>query len=428
MKVTSKTITPTKVKLSVTADEASLSPIKAKVLKKLGAKVKVPGFRDGTAPPNMVEKHIDEQLLQSEFVDEALNHMYLKAASEQKLRPVSQPEVTLKKFVPFTTLEFEAEVEIMGEIKLPDYKKMSKKPKIVKIDPKDVDAVIDDLKKRMAEKKDVDRASKNGDQVWIDFKGEDMKGEAIKGADGKDYPLALGSKTFIPGFEDNLVGSKKDDEKEFTLTFPKEYGVKALANKKVKFAVKVTKVQEVIEPKLDDEMAAKLGPFKTVAELKENIKKELTHEKQGHADRELESEIVNAIADKTKMELPESFVKEQAEFILNDFKQNLTYRGQTYEQYLKDEQTTEEDHKKSLRPQAEKRVRTGLVMAEISNQEKIKIDDDEIEMRINLLKGKYQDPQMQGQLDTPQARREIASQVMSEKTLDRLKQLIVKKS
>src|SRR5690606_38690098 len=181
-----------------------------------------------------------------------------------KLRPVSRPSVNLKKFVPFTTLEFEAEVEVLGTVKLPNYKTMTKSVKKPEVTTKDVDAVIADIKTRMAEKKDVKRAAKEGDQVWIDFKGVDAKGQPVKGADGKEYPLVLGSDTFIPGFEKNLIGQNAGDKKTFTLTFPKDYGVKALANKKVTFTVTVTKVQEVIEPKVDNAFASRLGRFQSL--------------------------------------------------------------------------------------------------------------------------------------------------------------------
>lgn len=426
MQVTKKNLSDTKVSLVVSADDTVLKPIKEQTLKRLSTNVKVPGFREGTAPLNLVEKHLDQQLLQSEFVDEALNHMYAKAAQGEKLRPVSRPNVNIKKFVPFTTLEFEAEVEILGTVKLPNYKLMKKTAKKPEVTAKDVDAVIADLKTRMAEKKEVQRAAKDGDQVWIDFKGVDVKGEPVKGADGKDYPLLLGSNTFIPGFEKNLSGQKAGDEKTFTLTFPKDYGVKALVNKKVTFTVIVTKVQEVVEPKVDDDFAKKLGPFPGLKELKADIKKQLLQERTNQAERELENDIVKEIAEKTKMNLPQTLVDEQVEFLLRDMKQNLTYRGQTYNEFLEAEGKTDEAYRAELRPQAEMRVKTGLVLAEIASEEKIDVTPEELEIRLQLLKGQYKDQAAQGELDKPETRRDIASQLMSEKTLAKLKEYIVK--
>ncbi len=426
MQVTKKDVSDTKVTLSISADDSVLAPIKEKTLMRLSANVKVPGFREGTAPLAMVEKHVDPQLLQSEFVDEALNHMYAEAARAENLRPVASPNVTLKKFVPFTTLEFEAEVEILGTVKLPDYKKLKKTVKKAEVTVQDINKVIDDLKKRMAEKKDVDRAAKEGDQVWIDFKGVDAKGEPVKGADGKEYPLLLGSDTFIPGFEKNLLGQKPGSEKTFTLTFPKDYGVAALANKKVTFTVTVSKVQEVVEPAVDDAFAAKLGPFTSLSELKSDIKKQLAYEKQQELTRDLDNEIVKEIAEKTKLSVPESLVAEQVEFLLRDLKQNLLYRGQTYNEFLESEGKTAEQYEEGLKPQAEMRVKTGLVLAEIASEEKIDVTPEEVEIRLQILKGQYKDQAAQGELDKPEARREVASQLMSEKTLTKLREYIVK--
>lgn len=237
MQITRTDITPTKAKLVVTADETDLLKLKNHTLEHFRNRLKLPGFRQGKAPLNVVEKNADQTQLQAEFLDEAVNHLYQMAAEKEKLKPLGNPQVSLRKFVPFSELEFECEVDVLGKVTLGNYKAIKKSKPSVSVTAKDVNEVIDSLKVRSAEKKDVDRAAKKNDQVILDFKGTDAKGEAIKGADGKDYPLLLGSDTFIPGFEDNLIGLKPGEEKSFTLTFPKDYGVKALANKKVTFAV-----------------------------------------------------------------------------------------------------------------------------------------------------------------------------------------------
>jgi trigger factor len=410
----------TQVTLTVIASETELQPLKDQILRRFQHDAKIPGFREGKAPLPLVEKSVAPAQLQTEFLEEAVNQMYIRAVNEKKLRPVANPEVTLKKFVPFTTLEFEAKVEIVGEIKLADYKKMKKTKPEVKVVAKDVNEVISALQKRAAEKKDIDRAAKADDQVWIDFKGVDAKGEPVKGADGKDYPLILGSNTFIPGFEDHVIGMKANDEKTFTLTFPKDYGVKALANKKVTFTVTATKVQEVIEPKVDDEFAAKVGPFKSAEELKDDVKKQLKLERQQEADRQFENELIQEITAKSKVAVPKVLVDEQIDRIEREERQNLVYRGQTWQEHLADEGVTEEQHREQKRSAAEERVKAGLVLSEISELEKIDITPEELEVRIQLLKGQYQDKLMQTELDKPEARREIASRILTEKTINKL--------
>lgn len=421
MQVTKNNLSETKVQLVLTADADLLRSVKEETLRYVSTSMRLPGFRPGKAPLNLVEKNANPTTLQTEFLDRAMNRMYGDAIMQENLRPVAQPEVKINKFVPFDTLELEIEVAVVGAVTLPDYTKVKAAKKEVKITSKDVDEVIEQLKTRNADKKDVDRASKEGDQVWIDFVGVDANtSEPINGADGKDYPLALGSNTFIPGFEDNLIGVKAGDEKVFTLTFPKDYGVKALQSRKVTFTVTVKKVQEVIEPKVDDAFAAKLGPFKSVADMKDDIKKQLESEKQYEADREFADEVLLKITKDAKVAVPDTLVDEQIERLEKDQRQNLLYRGMTWQEFLDAEGKTEEEYRKGLRPDAELRVKAGLVLSEVAEKEQITVTPEELEMRIQSLKSQYTDAQMQAELDKPENRREIASRMMSEKTVDKL--------
>lgn len=410
----------TEVVMTIIPTDAELQNIKEHVLTHFADKVKVPGFRAGKTPVAMLEKHVDQEALQSQFLEEAIEQLYGQSIRAQQLRPVDRPEIAIKKFVPFTTLEFEAKFPVVNVVKLADYKKVKKTKTAVKLNAEDINQVLKSLRERMADKKDVDRAAKKGDQVWIDFKGTDTKGEPVNGADGKDYPLTLGSNAFIPGFEDNLVGLKANDDKTFTLTFPKDYGVSALANKKVTFEVSVTKVQEVFEPKVDDEFAAKVGPFQTVADLKADIKKQVGLERQQQADRQYESDLVREIASKSEIEIPKALVDDQIERMEQEERQNLTYRGQTWEEHLKDDGITAEQHKAQKRPEAEERVKASLVLAEIAEAEGLQVTADELDVRMQLLRGQYQDPQMQAELNKPQARNDIASRILTEKTLEKL--------
>lgn len=427
MQVSKKNLSDTKVQLVLEADAAQLKAVKDQTLKHLAEGLKLPGFRPGKAPAGLVEKSVDQGRLQTEFIEQAMNLMYVDALKEHNLRPVAQPSVKIKKFVPFDTLEIELDVEVVGDITLPDYKKVKLAKKAVKVTAKDVDEVIAQLKVREAEKKDVDRAAKDGDQVEIDFKGVDAKTkEAINGADGKGYPLGLGSNTFIPGFEANLTGMKAGDEKTFVLTFPKDYGVKTLQNRKVEFTVTVNKVQEVVEPKLDDAFAAKVGPFKTVDELKADVKKQLQTEKEYQANREYTDELLTKITADAKVAIPDALIDEQVERLANEQKQNILYRGQTWNEFLESQDLTEEAYHKKIRPDAELRVKAGLVLGEIAEAEKITVTPEELEVRMQLLKGQYPDKAMQAELDKPEARREIASRMVSEKTVDKLVAYAVK--
>jgi len=421
MQVTRNNISDTKVQLTLVADKAQLDETKQQTLRAISKSLKLPGFRAGKAPLQLVEKNADPNTLQQDFMERAMNAMYGKALDDENIRPVSQPQVTVKKFVPFSDLELEAEVDIIGEIKLVDYKKTKLAKPASKITADDVKEVIKQLQTREAERKDVDRAANDGDQAVIDFAGVDAKTkEPIKGADSKAFPLVLGSGAFIPGFEPNIIGMKADEEKTFDITFPKDYTVESLQNRKLTFTVKVIKVQEIVSPTVDDAFAAKIGPFKTVDELKADIKKQLEAEKQSQTDREYEEQLINMVADASTVAIPDSMVNSEIDRMEASERQELTYRGQTWKEHLEAEGISDEEHREKNREQATRRVKAGLVLAEIAEKEQVDVDRDELDLRINLLKGQYQDPAMVAELDKPENRREIASRILTEKTVAQL--------
>ncbi len=420
MRVTRKDNSPTNIILTVDADAKDLAPIRRHVIGHFRRSVRIPGFRAGRAPDAMVEQQVNQQQFLDEFMEHALNELYRQAVDQEKIRPVSIPNVQLKKFVPYTDLQFEAEAEILGPVKLPNYKAIKLARKKVEITAADINEIIKNLQTRMAERAEVERPAKTGDELVIDFEGTDKNGKKINGADGRDYPLTLGSKTFIPGFEEELAGVKAGASKTFDITFPKDYGVPALQSKKVTFKVDVKKVQELKEPKADDSFTAKVGPFKTLAELKADIKKQLQAERQGQADTEYNNELVRKIAAKTQIEVPKALIEEENQRLEDQEKQNLVYRGQTWQEHLEAEGITEEEHRQRHYPEAEERVKIGLILSEIAENEGLQVTPEELEIRLQVLKGQYQDPQMQGELDKPASRRDIEARLLTEKTLTKL--------
>lgn len=425
MHITLTKNTPTSVTIGVVADDDTLKSIKTAVLRKLNTPdLKVPGFRAGKIPLEMVEKHVNPELLQTEFIDTLLNHAYAQAITKEQLRTVGQPEVNLKKFVPFSTAEFDIKTDVIGEVTLPDYAKIKLAKQKAVVEQSEVKDVIVSLQRRLATKTDVSRAAKDGDEVWIDFKGVDEKGAPVGGADGTDYPLLLGSNTFIPGFEPELLGIQPTESKSFTIPFPKDYGVRSLQGKRVTFTVTCKKVQEVVLPKPDDEFASKAGPFKTLAELKSDIKKQLTIEKQRELDANYQNELIREIAAKSSVAIPDTVIDQQVIDAENQEKQNLINRGQTWQEHLAEEKLTEEEHRKKNRPDAEMQVKTGVVLGAIGDKEQVVVTPEEIEIRIQLLKGQYNDPGMQAELDKPEARQDIASRLRIEKIIDVLEKKI----
>ncbi len=420
MQISRTDLSKTEIKLTISATATELTPIKDEVVKRLGKSVKVQGFRKGTAPQAMIEKNIDPSLLQSDFLDEAMTQLYAHATKKEDIRPVTRPEVAVKKFVPFTELEFEVTTSIIGKLKIADYKNVRVAREKVTVAAKDITEVLESLQKRAAEKKEVTRAAKDGDEAVINFKGVDKDGKAIEGAEGKDYPLVLGSKAFIPGFEDNVIGMKPGDEKAFEVTFPKDYGAKDLAGAKVTFTVTLTKLNELVEPKADDDFASKVGPFKTLAELKDDIKKQLTAEREREAESKYQNEVVKAVADESDVELPQALIDQQVTYNIDEVRRNLMYQGQTFEEALKAEGKTEEEYKKDLIPQAKNQLIASIVLAEIADKENLQVAVADLDAQIAQLKTQYKDAAMQAELDKPENRSDIASRMLTEQTVNLL--------
>ncbi len=416
----------TDIKLTIVASDKELSAIKQQVLSRLRSKVKIAGFRSGKAPLELVEKHLDSSTVQSEFIDESINQLYVQAIGSEKLRPISNPQVNIIKFVPFTTLEFEANISVIGEIELPDYKKIKKKLESTKISADEVKEVLSSLAERSASKEDVKTAAKLGDEVTINFSGKDSKEKPVSGTDGKEYPLVLGSNSFIPGFEDGLVGLKAGDKKDLPLTFPKDYHAKEMAGKKVTFSTEVLKVQKLTTPKIDDEFAKTLGPFKNLDELKTDIKKQLQVERDKDSRKRYENELIEQLASKTKVALPKAIVDDQMNWIESQEKQNLAYQGQTWEEHLKAEKVSAEEHLEQKRPEAEKGVKASLMLSRIAEIEGLEVTPEELEMHMSLLRGQYSDKAMQAELDNPENQREISGRLLTNKTISFLVDLASK--
>jgi trigger factor len=418
MNVTKKDLSDISVSLYIVADETDIKNVKSQVVKVLSKDIKIAGFRPGKAPESIVEKNIDPAKLQTEFLEGAVNELYRQAVALEKLRPVEQPRVTINKFVPFNTLEFSAEATVIGKIKLGDYKSIKLSRQSTEITEKEINQTVDQLLTREAKKTPVNRASKNGDEVVIDFEGVDAKTEKlIPGTRSKKYPVVLGNNTFIPGFETHLLGCKAGQDKEFTITFPGDYGVKGLQKRRVKFSVKILEVNSVAKPVLTDKLVDKFGPFRTVDELMADIKKELTSEKKRFTEQARHNELVAKVVEASSVAIPEIVVDNQVNFIIQNEKQRLTSQGQTWEDYLELEGVTEDEFRKNIRASAKQQVKTGLVLGEIGFIEQIEVQPEEVEVQINILKQQYNDEHIRAELDKPEVHRDITDRLLVEKVI-----------
>jgi trigger factor len=423
MRVSSVFTAATQAVLTITPSAEELAVLKKQALGSFQAKARIAGFRPGRAPLAMVEKNTDPTALQTKFLEMAISQLYPQAVTAEKLRPVDHPEIAVKRFVPFAELELEAKVTVIGEIKLGDYKSLRAKRQSVSVTAAEVDAVARSLRERLAETTPVERAARLGDRVEVDFKGNDAAGQPVNGAEGKGFPIVLGSNRFIPGFEDNLVGLAAGQNKSFDQKFPKDYDLAALAGKKVTFKVTVVKVWQVKLPPLDDKLAAQVGPFTTLIELIADIKKQLIAEKERQAALDHETALLRELIGKSQIEPPDILIEDQVERLLTDLKRNLTYRSQTYREFLKSQGKTDEQYRQEvLRPQAAEMVKGSLALVEVAEREKIEVRPEELSARLRQLRGQYQDAAMRAELDKPEAKRAVASRLLSEKAVARIVQ------
>ena len=421
MKTKLKNISDVKVELTISLGAEELKAAEQVALTKLAKEVKIEGFRKGKAPLEMVASQVDPNLLNQETLENALSKSVAEAFLKEKVQAINRPEVDVKKFIPGTELEFTATTEIMPKVELGDYKKLGVKKEAAKVSKKEVKETIDRILKNFAEKKKVEREAKNGDEVIIDFLGK-KDGVAFDGGKAEKFPLELGSKSFIPGFEEGLIGKKAGDELSLDLEFPKDYHAKDLAGAKVVFEVKIHEVRENVEPEINKEFLSKLGDFKTKEEFEKQIEEDLKTQKQAEADEKFKDELVKKLAEVSKVPVPEILLEDQKRSIEMDMQQNLMYSGLSLEDYLERMgKTREEWLEKDVKEAAEMRVKSGLALAELSKVEKVKSDTKELDARITQLKEQYgNSKEVQKQLSSDDVRRNLANQILTEKTIDLL--------
>ena len=425
MKTTVKKLSDTNVCLTITLGADELNAAEQVALTKMARDLKVPGFRKGKVPVSVAAKHVNPMALQEQVLDNALSKAVAEAFMNEKLQALERPSVEVKKFVPNQEVEFTAEATVVPPVKLGDYKKLKAKPRAVKVEAKDVDEIIERMQQNFVDKTEVKRAAQGGDEAIIDFVGK-KDGVAFDGGSAKDFALKLGGGQFIPGFEEGVVGHKAGETFDLDLEFPKDYHAENLAGAKVVFSVTLHKVNELKLPELNDEFAAKCGPFTDVKELKADIKREITAQKEREAKEKLKDELVAELADSSKVALPELLIDDQLRSIEQDLMQNLSYRGLTMDSYLKAQGFKDKAdwQKKEARPAAEKRVKAGLVLAELSKELGVEVSREELDRQISTFKQQYgKDAKLAARFDDPNVHRDIANRMITDKTIDKLVEL-----
>ena len=369
--------------------EASAEEFEAAVNKaylKMRGKINVPGFRVGKAPRKIIEKMYGEEVFYEEAVNIILPDAYEDAVKEQKLDVVGYPEVELESCTKDGVV-FKCTVAVYPEVKLGQYKGLEAPKAEVKVAAADVNARLKEMADRNSRLVSVERAVKKGDTADIDFEGFD-NGVAFDGGKGENFDLEIGSGSFVPGFEEQVIGMKAGEEKDIDITFPENY-TPELAGKPVVFHVKVNEVKVKEVPAIDDEFAKDVSEFDTLKELKADIKKKMTAERTEAAQRAFEDVLMAKVAEGVEAEIPHEMVELQAERMMEQFKQQLAAQGIPFDQYLKMTGTTEADFRKQADGPAAEQVKMDLAVEAIIKAEGLEATDEDVENELKNVAEKY---------------------------------------
>ena len=353
-------------------------------------KIAMPGFRKGKVPRQMIEKMYGPEIFYDDAANALIPKAYSEAYDECDLEIVSRPEINIVQIEKGKSFIFTADVATKPEVKLGEYKGLEVDKVSTRVTQKEVDAKIqEEAEKNAREVVVTDRAVADGDEVILDFEGF-VDGETFEGGKGENYPLTIGSGSFIPGFEEQLVGAEAEKEVEVKVTFPEDYHAEELKGKEAVFKCTVHEIKAKELPELDDEFASEVSEFDTLDELKTDIKAKIKEQKVNDGKRAQEDAAVDAIIESAKMDLPEAMVDTQARQMLDEFAQRMQQQGLTLDQYMQFTGMTADKMMDELRPQAEKRIKTRLVLEAIAKAENIEITDEKLDEEIAKMAEAYQ--------------------------------------
>ncbi|RAV06338.1 trigger factor [Paenibacillus sp. YN15] len=361
-----------------------------KAFKKVVAKVSVPGFRKGKVPRGMFEKRFGVESLYQDALDILLPEAYMEAVAEAGIIPVDRPEIDIEQVGKGQELKFTAKVTVKPEVQLGEYKGIEIPAQSLEVTEEDIENELKQLQQRHAELVVVEEgAVENGDTVVIDFEGF-LDGVPFDGGKAEKYSLEIGSGSFIPGFEEQLVGLAKGEEKDIDVTFPENYHSEELKGKPVVFKIKLHDIKRKNLPALDDEFAKDVSEFDTLDEYKQDIAKRIAERKEQNGKREKENAVVEKAAAAAEVEIPEAMIRDEVERMLSDFENRLKMQGMTLEMYFQFSGQNEADLKDQMKGDAEKRVLQSLVLEAIAKAEGIEASDEELEEELSNLAKQYQ--------------------------------------
>ncbi len=388
-----------------------------KATEEISADIKVKGFRPGKVPRHILEQYVDAKYIKAVTQEFAIKKSYADIVVKEKIQAVTAPKVTVDEQDPFS---YTAIIPVIPEVTLKDHKSIKVKKEEVKVEDKEIEEVLNDLKKHQTTYNEADRAAKKGNKVEIDFEGFDKEGKSVPNTKSQNHPVVIGEGSLIPGFEEELIGLKPGEEKEFNIKFPKDYGQEDFQGKKMKFKVKLHKVFEPLEPELTPELIKKVtGRDLTLEELKKDIKENITARKEQEVKQKLENDYVEALLKKAKMELSPILIEKEVELMLQELQDNISQKGADFETFLKQAKTDLDSIKKKYEPEAEKRLKTRLALQELIKAEDIKVDDEEIKKELEKVKSYYPETE-HAKIDNDFQKGDLKMQITSRITIRKL--------
>ncbi len=384
-----KTENKNELKLTFTVPASRFEEAIQEVFKKSAKYFNIPGFRKGKAPFKIVERYYGDSIFYEDAFNELAPVVYDEEIKENKIEVASRPQVDVVQMEKGKDLIFTAIVATKPEVKLGKYKEIPLKKIEYKVTDEDIDHEINHMAEHNSRMVTVeDREVKDKDIVTIDFEGF-TDGKPFEGGKAENHDLTIGSKTFIPGFEDQIIGMKIGEEKDIKVTFPEDYFSKDLAGKEATFHVVLHGIKEKQLPTIDDEFAKDVSEFDTLKELKDSIKEKMEKENEERAKHETEDAAIEEVCKNTNIDIPEGMVELEIDNIMQNLDQRLSYQGLNLEQYLKMMGKSEEDFRKDYKEQAEKNVKTRLVLEQIVKDEKIKEDEKYIKEKLEEMAKQY---------------------------------------
>lgn len=374
--------------VEVTADRVAVALDKA--FKKVSQKVNVPGFRKGKVPRAIFESKFGVESLYQDAIDILLPEAYMEAVEEAGIDPVDRPEVDIDQFEKGQPLKFKAKVTVKPEVQLGEYKGLEITEQGAEVTADEIDAELNRLQTRHAELVVIEEGvAENGDMTIIDFDGY-VDGEPFEGGKAEKYSLELGSGSFIPGFEDQVVGMAKGEDKDIQVTFPEAYHAENLKGKDAVFKVKLHEIKRKNLPALDDEFAKDVSDFDTLGEFKQDIENRLKDRKVQDAQRGKETAVIEKAVAAAEVEIPEVMIESEIGQMVKDFENRLRMQGMNLEMYYQFSGQSEEMLKEQMKGDAEKRVRNNLVLEAIAKAEKIEVSEDDITAELEKMAQQYQ--------------------------------------